>query len=165
MPPSTTPARSSAIKTKNKTQKSVSSLKSLSLLHNPKRSNTRTKRRRHPRRARDTSHRTRARDQQINPRPFRRQPIAFARSRTRRNASDPRSSPVRSIRRSIRTVPNTARSPRSATRVAIARRGIANEEKSLLYASTVVGSSRDVARACGDAHARRARGLAGRALL
>ena len=32
-----------------------------------------------------------------------------------------------------------------------------NEEKSLLYASTVVGSSRDVARACGDTRARRAR--------
>ena len=169
MPPSTTPARSSAIKTKTKLKVSLA-LSPLCNQHtrNPKRANTRTKRRRRPPRARETPHPTRALDQKVYPRPFRRQPIALARSRTRRTASRVpriRSPVVDPFDRSIRTVPKTARSPRSATRVAIARRVITNEEKSLLYASTVVGSSRDVARACGDVTERRARGLAGRAML
>jgi len=127
---------------------------------NPKRSNTRMKRRRRPPRVRAEPPPMRILSQKYHPRPARRHSIALARSPTRRASSrtpesDPRWS-IRSIDR-IRTVPKTARSPRSATRVAIARRGITNEEKSLLHASTVVGSSRDVAHACGDGRATRAR--------
>ena len=171
MPPSTTPARSSAIKTKTKTQSQSLALRDAHTHTQPQTlQRARMKRRRRPPRARETPRPTRALDQKINPRPFRRPPFALARSRTRQTAT-PNPIPGRRSVRSISMFDTHRSENRAQSALGDPRRDRAaghdeRREKSSLRVDGRWLESRRRARACGDVRARRAtRGLAGRALV